>query len=97
VATASILPTQGYAFSDLQEETVTSISLVLSFIVTGCKLVAFIIYFWKSCCRQKSNSVKKTTIQLTLYTGEDEISIDLGKSAFKVTDNTLKILESCNK
>jgi hypothetical protein len=34
VATASILPAQAHAFSDMQEETVTSISLILAFIVT---------------------------------------------------------------
>jgi ABC-type multidrug transport system fused ATPase/permease subunit len=88
VATASMLPVQAHAFSDIQEETVTSISLILAFIVTGCILVAFIIYFWKNCCREKSNTLKKTSFHLTLYAGEDEISIDIGKSAFRVTDNT---------
>jgi hypothetical protein len=60
VATASILPAQVHAFSDIQEETVISISLILAFIVTGCVLVAFMVYFWKICCREKSNTVKKT-------------------------------------
>jgi hypothetical protein len=50
--------------------------------------VAFIIYFWKNCCKQKAHSHLKTSFQLTLYAGEDEISLDIGKSAFRVTDNT---------
>jgi hypothetical protein len=88
VATATMLPAHAHAFSDIQEETVTSISLILAFIVTGCVLVAFIIYFWRNCCKQKSHSHLQTSFQLTLYAGEDEISIDIGKSAFRVTDNT---------
>jgi hypothetical protein len=83
-----MLPAQAHAFSAIQEETVISISLILAFIVTGCGLVTCIIYFWKNCCKQKSRSHLQTSFQLTLYAGEDEISIDIGKSAFRVTDNT---------
>jgi hypothetical protein len=88
VATATMLPAHAHAFSDIQEETVTSISLILAFIVTGCILVALVIYFWKNCCKQKAHKHLKTSFQLTLYAGEDEISLDIGKSAFRVTDNT---------
>jgi hypothetical protein len=43
VATASILPAHAHEFSDIQEQTVTSISLIVAFIVP---IIYIILIFW---------------------------------------------------
>jgi hypothetical protein len=88
VATASMLPTKANAFSIIEQETLTSINLVLEFIIAGCIIVGVMIYIWKSCCKDRQTEMFKTLFQLTLYAGEDESSVDLGKSAFKITEAT---------
>jgi hypothetical protein len=88
VATASMLLTKADAFSIIEQETLTSINLVLKFIIAGCIIVGVMIYIWKSCCKDRQTEMFETLLQLTLYAGEDKISVDLGKSAFKITEAT---------
>jgi hypothetical protein len=87
-ATAAMLPMQTRAFSIAQQDTITSINLIVEFALTTCIIVGVIVLFWKFCYRERKNKLSKTLFQLTLYACEDEISLELGKSAFKITDTT---------
>jgi hypothetical protein len=85
---ASMLPMQTRAFSIAQQDAITTINLTLDFALTVCIIVGVVILLWKFCYRERKNKLSKTLFQLTLYAGEDEISLELGKSAFKITDTT---------
>jgi hypothetical protein len=62
--------------------------LTLDFALTACIIVGVVILLSKFCYRERKSKLSKTLFQLTLYAGEDEISLELGKSAFKITDTT---------
>jgi hypothetical protein len=85
---ASMLPMSTKAFSIAQQDTVTVMNLTLDFALTICIIAIVTLYLWKVCYKDRKNKLIKTVFQLTLYAGEDEISLELGKSAFKVTDTT---------
>jgi hypothetical protein len=87
-ATASMLPVQTRAFSIAQQDSIAIATLTLDFALTICIIVGIVLYLWKFCYKDKKNRLIKTIFQLTLYAGEDEVSLELGKSAFKVTEAT---------
>jgi hypothetical protein len=87
-ATASMLPTQIRAFSLAQQDTIAVMTLTLDFVLTICIIAGIVLYLWKFCCKDRRTKLIKTIFQITLYAGEDEVSLELGKSAFKVTEAT---------
>jgi hypothetical protein len=50
--------------------------------------LALLLYFWKICCKSRLKTFNQTAFKITLFAGEDEISFDLGSSAFKLTADT---------
>jgi hypothetical protein len=87
-ATTSMLPVQTRAFSIAQQDSIAIATLTLDFALTICIIVGIVLYLWKFCYKDKKNRLIKTIFQLTLYAGEDEVSLELGKTAFKVTEAT---------
>jgi hypothetical protein len=63
----------------------TSTTLFLDFILVTCAILALLLYFWKICCKSRLKRFNQTAFKITLFAGEDEISFDLGQSAFKLT------------
>jgi hypothetical protein len=53
-----------------------------------CAILALLLYFWKLCCKSCIKRFNQTAFKITLFAGEDEISFDLGQSAFKLTADT---------
>jgi hypothetical protein len=66
----------------------TSTTLLLDFILVTCAVLALLLYFWKICCKSRLKRFNQTAFKITLFAGEDEISFDLGHSAFKLTTDT---------
>jgi hypothetical protein len=50
--------------------------------------LALLLYFWRICSKSRLNRFNETAFKFTLFAGEDEISFDLGHSAFKFTADT---------
>jgi hypothetical protein len=63
----------------------TSTTLFLDLILVTCAILALLLYFWKLCCKSRIKRYNQTAFKITLFAGEDEISFDLGQSAFKLT------------
>jgi hypothetical protein len=59
-ATAAMLPMPTRAFSIAQQDTITTINLILEFALTACIIVGVIILFWKFCYQERKNKLSKT-------------------------------------
>jgi hypothetical protein len=56
--------------------------------LTACIIAFVVIYLCKISHRHRKLKLIMTMFQLTLYAGEDKLSLPLDKSAFKETDTT---------